>query len=120
MSSGEEVAAHIERVDKVLNGRGKVADEDKAINIQALYARYGWGDAATSLPGDALSKLRLEDKTPDPRWAKHFLGNAMHLGVYRSRIGFYWILRFDAALRQHWLENVGSAYDVEQRFGPKG
>lgn len=119
--SAEEVAAQIERVDKALNSpRGKVPDEDKNICLEPLYSRYGWGSKATPLNAEALAKLKLEDKAGDPRWAAHFLGNPQHLSVYRSRVGFYWLLRYDGALSQHWLENVGSAHDVEQRFGKKG
>jgi hypothetical protein len=118
--SAEEVAAQIERVDKALNGRGNVSDEDKNINIQPLYVRYTWGAKPTPLGTDAQAKLKLEDKTGDQRWAAHFQGNPKHLSVYRSRVGFYWMLRYDDALSQHWLENVGSAHDVEQRFGKKG
>jgi hypothetical protein len=120
--SAEEVAKQIEAVDRQLNTpKPKVSDEERNIDISGLYARYSWsvGGKPSPLPADALTTLKLEDKAGDPRWAKHFLGNAVHLGLYRSRIGFYWLLRYDAAVSGHWLENVGAAADVEQRFAKK-
>lgn len=116
--SAEEVSAQIERIDRQLNTRKEVSADEKNINISGLYSRYSWGGRGPSpLPSDGLKRLKLEDKTGDARWSKHFQGHGTHIGVYRSRVGFYWLLRYDRAVSQHWLENVGSAFEVEQRFG---
>ena len=116
--SVEEVAAHLERVDKALRAGKDVADDDKKVNITDLYFRYKWGGMSPSpLPNDALKKLKLVDRTTDSRWLPYFDGNGKHLGVYRTNPGYYWLLRFDGALTQHWLDHVGTAADVEGRFG---
>ena len=116
--SAEEIAAQIDRVDRRLRDGGEVDDADKTINLTTAYRRYGWGGAAPSpLPTDAQNKLKLADRTSDNRWSKHFLSNSRHIGVYRSLIGYYWLLRYDGAMGELWLDHAGTAADVEQRFG---
>ena len=44
-------------------------------------------------------------------------GNGKHLGVFRTNPGYYWLLRFDPALTQHWLDHIGTALDVAAKFG---
>lgn len=116
--SVEEAKAHIDRVDRALRKGGAVEDDDRTVNLTDCYRRYGWGGAGpTPLPEDALKQLALLERTGDDRWSKHFLSNGVHLGLYRSNVGYYWLLRYDGALGQHFLEHAGTAHDVEQRFG---
>ncbi len=118
LMSADEVATHLARVDKALRAGKEVADDEKAVNITDLMFRYKWGGTGpTPLPGDALTKMKLVDRTTDGRWLPYFDGNGTHLGVYRTIPGYYWLLRFDSALTQHWLEHVGTAADVHERFG---
>jgi len=116
--SADEVADTLRRVDKdILDGK-EVSDDDKSINITDLYARYKWGGAGpTPLPDDAKKRLRIEERTTDSRWMGHFDGNGREVGVYRTVIGYYWLLRFDPSLTQHWLVHVGTAADVADRYG---
>lgn len=119
--SVDEAMSHIDRVDRALRKGSAVGDDDKSLNLTGLYRRYGWGGGGPApLPDDAMKQLKLLDRTGDDRWSKHFRSNAVHLGLYRTNVGYYWLLRWDSALGEHWLDNVGSAHDVEERFGPKG
>ncbi len=119
--SAEEVASQIASVDRRLRDGLEVDAADKSINLTSLYRRYGWsGGGPSPLPGDAQKKLNIGDRTSDDRWSAHFLGNGRHLGVYRSQIGYYWLLRYDGAMSEHWLDHAGTAFDVEQRFGKSG
>ncbi len=117
--SAEEVASQIASVDRRLRDGISIDAKEKAINITGLYRRYGWGGAGgpSPLPGNAQAKLNISDRTGDDRWSRHFMGNGRHLGLYRSQIGYYWLLRYDGAMSEHWLEHAGSAFDVEKRFG---
>ena len=116
--SAEEVADTLRRVDKnILDGKD-VSDDEKSINITDLYQRYKWGGAGpTPLPDDAKKRLRIEERTTDSRWMSHFDGNGREVGVYRTVIGYYWLLKFDSSLTQHWLVHVGTAADVADRYG---
>lgn len=119
--SAEEVVSQIADVDRRLRDGKQVSDAEKQINITGLYRRYGWGgNSPTPLPAAAQKKLNLGDRTSDSRWNKSFLANKRYLALYRSQIGYYWALRFDGAMNEHWLDHAGSAYDVEQRFGKSG
>lgn len=119
--SAEEVASQIADVDRRLRDGHEVPAAEKSINITGLYRRYSWGGSGPApLPADAQKRLNVSDRTGDNRWSKHFMGNGRHLGVYRSLIGYYWLLRYDGAMSEHWLQNVGSAFDVEQRYGGNG
>lgn len=116
--SVEEAAGHIDRVDRSLRRGIAVEDDDKSLNITGLYRRYGWsGGGPAPLPDDAMKQMKLLERTGDDRWSKHFLASGVHLGLYRTNVGYYWLLRYDGALGEHWLDNVGTAQDVEQRFG---
>lgn len=116
--SADDVAKHLERVDKAIRGGKEVPDADKSVNITDLYFRYKWGGMGpTPLPGPALKQINVVDRTTDSRWLPHFEGNGRHLGVYRTIPGYYWLLRFEAALTQHWLDHVGTAADVAERYG---
>jgi hypothetical protein len=116
--SVEEAAGEIDRIDRSLRGGGQVADDEKTINLTPLYRRYGWGGGAPSpIPNDAQQKLKISERASDARWSKHFSSNRTHISIYRSQIGYYWLLRYDSALGEHLLEHVGTAADVEQRFG---
>lgn len=118
--SVEDVASHLQRVDKAVLKSKKVTDDDMAVNITDLFFRYKWGGTGpTPLPEDALKRLSLVDRTTDSRWLGYFDGNGRHLGVYRTIPGYYWLLRYDAALTQHWLEHVGTAADVDERYGKR-
>ncbi len=114
----EEIASHIDGVDRRTRDGAEVDAAEKSINVTGLYRRYGWGSGGpTPLPGEGLPKLKLLDKTADDRWSAHFLGSGRHLGVYRTNVGYYWVLRYDGAMSEHWLDHVGTALDVEARFG---
>ena len=116
--SAEDVAKHLERVDKAIRGGKEVPDAEKSVNITDLYFRYKWGGMGpTPLPGPALKQINVVDRTTDSRWLPHFEGNGRPLGVYRTVPGYYWLLRFEPALTQHLLDHVGTAHDVAERYG---
>ena len=116
--SAEEVAEHIRRVDRLILKGTEVPEEDLTLNIASLYDRYKWGGAGpTPLPGDATKRLGLEEKTTDSRWLNHFAKSSLELGVYRSVIGYYWLLRFDPELKNHHLEHAGTAADINDKYG---
>ena len=116
--SAEEVAKHIMVVDKDVLAAKEVKGEDLSVNITDLYFRYKWGGVGpTPLPGPAVKKLQLMERTTDARWMSHFDGHKIDVGVYRSNVGYYWLLRFDPALTQHFLEHVGTAADVNDKYG---
>lgn len=116
--NAEEIVAHLSRVDRALNDRKTVDEADLTLNITSAYRRYGWAGAGPSpLQGDALKKLLLLDKTGDARWSKRFRSNPKYLGVYRTQVGFYWLLRYDGALGEYFLDHAGSAHELVQRFG---
>ncbi len=116
--SAEDVAKHLKRVDKEILAGKEVPEADRSVNITDLYHRYKWGGLGpTPLPGPALQRFDIVERTADPRWMKHFDGNGRELGVYRTIVGYYWLLKFDSALKQHFLEHVGTAADVDQRYG---
>lgn len=116
--SVEDVASQMDRVDNAIRKGKEVGDEEKAVDITDLMFRYKWGGMGpTPLPEDAMKRLKVLDRTTDSRWLPYFDGNGTHLGVYRTIPGYYWLLRFDSALTQHWLEHVGTAADVNERFG---
>ena len=113
----EEIVAAIESVDRRLNKSQAVPEEDRLINISPAYAHYGWGHKAAPIPEEALAALKLEDKSGDRRWERHFRRSRFDVGVYRSSVGFYWCLRYDTAMGEHFLVHVGSAADVAESFG---
>ncbi len=116
--SAEQVAEQIQRVDRALNNGQAIAASDKSINLTTLYRRYGWSrGGATTLPAEALAKLKLTDRTGDPRWMAYFNKSAKQLGVYRTMVGFYWILRYEPMLNEHYLDHGGSAADIEAKYG---
>lgn len=116
--SAEEVAGQIDSVDRRTRDGAQVESAEQSINLTGLFRRYGWGGPGPSpLPADAQKRLKITDRTADSRWSKHFLGNGRHVGLYRSLIGYYWLLRYDGAMSELWLDHVGTAHDVEQRFG---
>jgi len=114
----EDVVGQIARVDRTIRNGDAVEDADRSINITGLYRRYGWGGAGpTPLSDDAQKQLQLADRTADDRWSEHFRANGRDLGLYRSLVGYYWLLRFDGAIGEHWLDHVGTAHDTATRFG---
>ncbi|HJL15596.1 MAG TPA: hypothetical protein RMH99_08075 [Sandaracinaceae bacterium LLY-WYZ-13_1] len=116
--NADEVVSHIRRVDRTIRDGDPVDDADKSINISGLYTRYGWGRTGPApLPDDAQESLQLADRTADDRWSEHFRANGRHLGVYRSLVGYYWLLRYDGAIGEHWLDHVGTAHDTATKFG---
>lgn len=116
--SVEEVASHIDSVDRRTRDGAQVEASERSINITALYRRYGWSSGGPApLPSDSLPKLKIADRTADNRWSAHFLGSGRHLGAYRTNVGYYWVLRYDGAMSEHWLDHVGTAADMESRFG---
>jgi hypothetical protein len=119
--SAEEVAQQIARTDKTLRDGKAVPPEELTINLTTLYRRYGWSrGAAAPLPADAQKKLNLSDRTGDTRWLAHFSRSARQLAVYRSQVGYYWILRYDTMLGEHFLEHAGTAADLEEKYGTGG
>lgn len=118
--SAQEVASSIASVDRRLRDGEPVEDSERSINLTGLYRRYDWGGARPKpLPSDAQKQLGLSDRSTDERWSKH-IGGARHLAIYRSQVGYYWLLRYDSAMSEHWLEHVGTAFDVERQFGKRG
>lgn len=116
--SAEEVAQQIQRTDKALRDGRSVPPEELSINLTSAYRRYGWSrGAAAPLPDEALKKLNLRDMTGDPRWMTSFKKAGKLLGVYRSLIGYYWILRYEAMLNEHFLDHAGTAADLEAKYG---
>lgn len=114
----EDTANAIQQTDRNIRDNKPVTDADRKINISSYYNQYRWGGPGpTPLPPDALKKLVIDDRTTDARWVASFNGNGRKLGVYRSQIGYYWLLRYDGALSQHWLEHIGTAHDTNERFG---
>lgn len=116
--SAEEVATHLRRVDKLILAGKDVSADDLSVHITDLYHRYKWGGAGpTPLPEDAVKRFKIEDRTADPRWMAHFDGHSVDVGIYRSVVGYYWLLRYDPSLRQHHLKHVGTAADVNEKYG---
>src|SRR5262245_43482945 len=115
----EEAAKLIASVDRRLRDGKAVDDADRSVNLSALYRRYSWGAPPCAIPDDAASTLRLVDKSADDRWRKHFIAHARDIAVYRSGVGYYWLLRFERALGETYLDHVGTAADVAERFGDK-
>lgn len=114
----EDVAKHLKAVDKRILKGEDVPAEETSVNITDLYNRYKWGGAGpTPLPGPACKRLDVIERTADARWMRHFDGNGRELGVYRTTIGYYWLLRFDSALTRHYLEHAGTAADVDEKYG---
>jgi hypothetical protein len=114
----EEVASQIDGVDRRTRSGAEVDASEKSINITGLYSRYGWSSGGPApLPGDSLPKLKVADLTADGRWAAHFLGSSRHLGVYRTNVGYYWVLRYAGAMSETWLDHIGTAHDMVTRFG---
>ena len=116
--SVEQAAKQIETTDKALRDGREVDKDGLVINLTTLYRRYGWSKgSATPLPKDALTKLKISDRTGDPRWMVYFNRSGKQLGVYRSNVGYYWILRYESMLGEHYLEHAGTAADVEAKYG---
>ncbi|MBZ0115649.1 MAG: hypothetical protein K8H88_01550 [Sandaracinaceae bacterium] len=106
------------RVDGLLNKSKPVEEPDKKILLTVLYREFGWGGPKpTPLPKAAIDALGIEDRTGDGRWSNHFVNNSRDLGLYRTRVGFYWLLWFDARTTDHVLEHAGTAADLAKRFG---
>ena len=94
--SAEQVEEQITRADKALREGQDVPKDQLSINLTSLYRRYSWSRGGPApLPNDALKKLKLSDMTGDARWMAHFSSSAKQLGVYRTLVGYYWILRYD-------------------------
>lgn len=120
IDSAEDLIAFMERVDTEIRAEEPVSRADKTINISSLYQRYRWGDGGPiPLPPEAARRLQLADRTRDDRWVHSFNGGRRFLGIYRSNVGYYWLLRFDGALSEHFLDHIGTAHDAEVRFGGK-
>ena len=116
--SAEDVAAQIQKADKELRDGKSVSRDELTVNLSPLYKRYRWSmGGATPLPGDALKKLKLADRTSDPRWMAYFNKSAKFIGVYRTQVGYYWILRYESMLNEHYLDHAGSAADLEEKYG---
>jgi hypothetical protein len=112
----QQAQAHIKEVDGLLNKRKAVPDEKKVLSLTALYAAQNWPSGAP-LSGAAQAALALEDWGDDNRWNHHFQNNKQHLGLYRSKIGFYWVLICQG--RELTLKHVGAPSDVIAQFGNK-
>jgi hypothetical protein len=114
----EDVVAQMQRVDKALRA-GKAAEpSEMQISIGRLYNDCLWGGPeATALPPEALKELQVEDMTADSRWSKHFINHPTHLGLYRTRVGYYWLLSYDALRRDHVLQHAGAAGEAAKTYG---
>ncbi|MGE0791493.1 MAG: hypothetical protein AB7S26_37810 [Sandaracinaceae bacterium] len=117
--SVEDVAKEIQRVDKALRDGKKLPAGELSINLTTLYRRYSWGrgSSASPLGNDAQAKLQLADRAGDARWRAHFQRGGKQIGVYRSLIGYYWILRYESMLGEHYLDHAGTAADLEAKYG---
>ena len=68
--------------------------------------------------GDRSSRSAASsDLTSDARWTKHFVNNRRTLGLYRTRVSYYWVLMYDPLKRDHILQHAGTAGDAATRFG---
>ena len=113
----EDATAQLRRVDDALRSSIAVDPRDLKISIGELYNDRSWGGPSpTPLPLQALTALSLMEATSDSRWAKHFTNNSRHLGVYRTRWGTHWVLVYDGVARDHLLQYVGTADDVQAKF----
>lgn len=113
----DDAIAAIEGVDRRLNAGSAVDAAERTINLTGLYRRYSWGGGgAAPIPEPAVKQLQLTDRTGDDRWSKYFTSNSRDLAIYRSRIGFYWLLRYDTALGEHFLDHAGSAHEVATKY----
>ena len=121
MSSVEELKAQVQRVDQEIRNDNPVDADEKTINITSHFNRYRWGAGVPNpLPPEALSQLGFVERTTDERWIQHFRRNAgKHVAVYRSLVGYYWLLRYESGLGEHWLDHIGTAHDTAARFGPR-
>lgn len=118
--SAEDVAKEMMRIDKEFRDGREVGEPDRSINITGLYRRYDWGGAGpTPLSGPACKRLGISDRSADTRWMNYFNGHRSDLGIYRTQVGYYWLLRFDPAMGEHYLDHAGSAADVNERYGQK-
>ena len=116
MTSSDEVEKHILAVDRKLREGREVDSGDKRLDLSALYKRYGWGNGPTPLSDKAQQALKIADRTSDERWSRSFQ-DGTNLGIYRSNIGYYWVLRYDSAVSGHLLVHAGTAADVEKKYG---
>ena len=115
MSHPEDIRRALERAEQGFKD-GVVAGA--SIDLTRFYVRQKIGSgAATPLPDGAIRALGLVEMTTDPRWKARFLGNPKLLGLYRSTVGCYWLLRFEGGMGEHWLDQVGTAAAAEERFG---
>ena len=112
----QEAHAHIKAVDTQVNKNIAVPDDKKRLSVTKLFDQQGW-PAGSKLIGAACRALELEDCSEDNRWNHHFQNNRQHLGIYRSKIGFYWLLSCNGA--EHALEQVGPALEVLARYKNK-
>ena len=119
MRSVSEICSEIRAADKVLRDTGELT-ESKELNITRWYNIAGGVTGPTPFSGKLVSELELFDRTADPAWEAHFLGSAREIGIYRSNLGGYWLLRYESAFREHWLEQVGTVEAVAKRFGGRG
>ena len=109
----QQAQAHIKDVDTQLNQNKAVPDEKKRFSLAEVYAAQNL-PAGSKLSESACRELALEDMSEDNRWNHHFENNRVHLGIYRSKIGFYWLLTLDG--KEHTLTHVGAAGEVLARY----
>ncbi|MEM9188289.1 MAG: hypothetical protein AAGF12_03895 [Myxococcota bacterium] len=114
MSTFQEAREQITEAEKDFRKTGKSVGAE--VDLKALYTRQGWGMNAAPLTKAALKELELVDMTADSRWMPYFTKSKAHLGLYRSNVGCYWLLRYEAGFKQHLLEQIGTALAASKRF----
>lgn len=122
MDSAEEIRARVEAVDRAVRDGDPVPSHDLKINVTSTFRRHKWGDGIrpSALTRDALKLLGMQDLTYDKRWVKYFENRANEVAIYRSMVGMYWLLRYDPAMGEHWLDHLGTAAKAGEKYGTKG
>jgi hypothetical protein len=117
MSKPAEIKAQILAAEKDYKKTGKSIDAQ--INLTTYYDLQRLPNRPSLMSKPAYEAIDLEDKTADPRWQAYFQKSKTNIGVYRSIGGCYWLLRYDPGFSAHWLDQVGTAQVVIDRFGVK-
>jgi hypothetical protein len=117
MSNPAEIKAQILAAEKDYKKTGKSIDA--IINLTTYYDLQGLPNKPTLMHKKAFEAIDLEDKTADPRWQSYFQKSKVNIGLYRSIGGCYWLLRYDPGFAAHFLDQVGTAQVVIDRYGTK-
>lgn len=117
MSNPSEIKAQILAAEKDYKKTGKSIGAQ--INLTTYYDLQRLPNKPSLMSKQAYEAIDLDDKTADPRWQAYFQKSQTNLGVYRSIGGCYWLLRYDPAFNAHWLDQVGTAQVILDRYGTR-